>query len=138
MEKITADMIQEREADSLIEALGNCLELNDDFLSRYCGDEFKALISRIPEHDREYVISGLSERHWFNGSPAGNDTQDIWLDVAEIEYQFEGNPEDVFENPDDFTIHGDLAYLYVGYGLSIEYDRDELNQAIADYLKDNE
>lgn len=135
MNKITADMVEEWEADSLIEAIGNCLELNDLFLERYCSDEFAKLIKQIPERDRELVLSGIDEKHWFNAFPAGNDTQDIWLDVSEIEHQFEGSPDEVFENPDDFTIHGDLAYLYVGYGLSVKYNQEQLRAAIKDYLE---
>lgn len=130
--KITSDMVEEWEADSLLDAIGNCLELNNCFLDRYCSKEFSDLMKQIPERDREFVLSGLSENHFWNGSPASNDS-DIWIDVSEIEYQFEGEADEVFENPDDFTIHDDLAYLYVGYGLSIDYDRQELLQAIQDY-----
>ena len=36
MGKITADMIEDWEKESLIDAIGNCLELNDLFLERYC------------------------------------------------------------------------------------------------------
>lgn len=131
--KITTDDIEEQEATSLIEALGNCIEMNDEFLKRNCSAEFAAIMREVPEGDREYIISGLSEKHWFNGSPTCDDCQDIWLDVSEIEYQFEGSPEDTFENPDELTIRGELAYLYVGYGLSIDFDRDELVKAIETY-----
>lgn len=134
MNKITSDMVEEWEAESLLDAIGNCIELNDEFLNRFCSVEFANLMKQVPEHDREFVLSGLDENHWFNGTVADN-SDDIWLDVSEIEYQFEGNPDDVFENPDDFTIHGDLAYLYVGYGLSIQYDREQLESAIRDYLE---
>lgn len=133
MKKITAQMIEEWEAESLLDAIGNCIELNDLFLDRYCSQEFAELMKQIPECDREYILQGLDEEHWFNGSPTGNNSQDIWLDISEIEYQFEGDPKKVFKNPDDFTIDGDLAYLYVGYGFSVEYDRKQLLQAIEDY-----
>jgi hypothetical protein len=108
--------------------------LNDKFIKRYCSESFAAKISVIPESERECVLSGITRRHWFNGSPTDNDSQDIWLDVSEIEWQFEGDPADAFEDVSDFTIHGDLAYLYVGYGLSIEYDAAELDAAIQSYL----
>ena len=137
MKKITSEDIEEQEANSLLDAIGNCLELNNDFLARYCSDEFKIIISKVPESDREYILSGIEEQHWFNGSPAGNNSQDIWLDISEIEYQFEGAAEDVFENPDDLTINGDLAYLYVGYGFSIKYNREELIKAVDEFLQDN-
>ena len=54
-------------------------------------------------------------------------------DISEIEFQFEGNAIDVFEDPDDFTINGDLAYLYIGYGLSIDFDKTQLIEAVQDY-----
>jgi hypothetical protein len=132
--KLTAENIEEQEADTLIEALGNCLELNNDFLDKYCSPEFAALIKTIPENDREYVLTGLTENHTFPGFPIGNNDADILLPCDEIEYQFEGKPEDVFENPSDFTIYGDLAYLYTGYGLAITYDNKELAEAIQSYF----
>ena len=133
MSKITNDQILDWEANSLIEAIGNCIELNDLFLERYCNQEFQELMKDIPERDREFVISGLDINHYWNGSPAGSNDQHIWINVSEIEFQFEGNPEDVFEDLDDLTINGDLAYLYVGYGLSIEFDKIQLIEAVNDY-----
>ena len=128
--KLTTEDIEEQEANTLIEALGNCLELNNEFLDKYASGEFKTLMLSVPESDREYILSGVSENHHFPGFPAGNDTQDLYLTCDEIEYQFEGKPEDVFENPDDFTIQGDLAYLYTGYGLCITFYKDEIRQNI--------
>jgi len=133
MNKITTDMIEDWEKESLIDALGNCIELNDLFLERYCSQEFQDLMKDIPERDREFVISGIDVKSWFNGSPAGNNSQDVWLNVSEIEFQFEGDPAEVFEDPEEFVINGDLAYLYIGYGLSIEFDHDQLIEAVNDY-----
>jgi hypothetical protein len=133
--KLTSEDIEGFEADNLIDAIGNGIELNNEFLEHYCSEDFTALLKQIPENDREYILSGISEKHWWNGSPACKDTQDIWIDQPEIEWQFEDKPEDVFENPSDFTIDGDLAYLYTGYGLSIEYDRAELTAAVKSYLE---
>ncbi len=132
-DKITSDMILEWEADSLIDAVGNCLELNDIFLKRYCNKEFYDLLIEIPECDREFVLSGIDIKHTWNGFPPNKDWQHIWLDVGEIEYQFEGDPINVFEDINDFTINGDLAYLYTGYGLSLEFDHSQLIEAIQDY-----
>ena len=36
MSKISNDQILDWEAESLIDAIGNCFELNDLFLERYC------------------------------------------------------------------------------------------------------
>lgn len=136
MDKITADMVEDWEKDQLLEAIGCEIELNDLFLERYCNEEFQELMRDIPEHDRGYVISGIDCKAWFNGSPSGNNDQHIWLNVAEIEFQFEGDPIDVFEDPDDFTINDDLAYLCVGYGLSIEYNQKELRESV-EWYKEN-
>ena len=133
MSKITAEMAMEWYANSLIEAIGNCLSLSDEFLYKYCNNEFIELMKDIPERDREYIISGIDCEWQFNGFPPSNEWQHIWLNVSEIEEQFEGDPGDVFENVDDWYIDGDLAYLYVGYGLSITFNDAELRQAIADY-----
>ena len=134
MNKITAEDVENWEKEMLIDAIGNCIELNDLFLERYCNQEFYTLMITIPENDRGFVISGVDiQSAWFNGSPTSNSSQHIWLDVAEIEFQFEGEPIEAFEDPSDFTINGDLAYLYIGYGLSIEFDHDQLIEAIADY-----
>ena len=133
--KLTTEDIEEFEATSLLDGIGNCIELSDEFLNRFCSKEFANKILAIPETDREYILTGLTEKHWFNGSPACNDCQDIWLDVSEIEWQFEGKPEDIFEDISDFIIRGDLAYLYIGYGFSIEYDAAELDAAIKAYLE---
>ena len=133
MDKITADDIMRWEKDALIDALGNCIELNDLFLERYCNQEFHDLMIDIPERDREFIISGIDLEAWFNGSPLYGINSHIWLNVAEIEFQFEGDPVDIFEDPDDLYITGDLAYLYVGYGLSIEFNLDQLIEAINDY-----
>ena len=133
MSKISNDQILDWEADSLIDAIGNCLELNDSFLEKYCNQEFQELMRDIPERDREFVISGLDIKHTWNGFPPSNDWQHIWLDISEIEFQFDGNPEDVFDEPEDLTIDGNLAYLYTGYGLSIKFDHDQLIEAVNDY-----
>jgi hypothetical protein len=134
MEKISSEQIMEWEKDSIISELGYGLELNDYFLDRYCNQEFKDLMLKIPYQDRAYILSYADiKESWFNGSPTGNNDQHIWINIAEIEFQFEGDPSEVFEYPDDFTINGDLAYLYIGYGLSINFDLDELSEAIKDY-----
>jgi hypothetical protein len=130
---ITTDMIEDWESESLIEAIGNCIELNDLFLERYCNQEFRDLMRDIPEYDREFVLMGIDVKCQFNGFPPSGEWQHIWLDISEIEFQFEGDPADVFEDPEDFTIDGDLAYLYVGYGLSINYDIKQLKESVRDY-----
>jgi hypothetical protein len=134
--KITSEQIMEWEKEALVDAaFSGAIELNDEFLERFCEESFVELMKKIPESDRAYVLDGVDYSAFFNGTIAGKDS-DLWLNVSEIEYQFDGDPEEVFENPEEFTINADLSYLYVGYGLSIDFDRKELLVAIAEYLEE--
>jgi hypothetical protein len=131
--KITTDDIVSWEIQSLGDALGNCLELNDDFLGRYCGEQVKQQLLRIPEDRREYFLSShLEDGHEVCGYASMSDSE-IMLPVGEIEYQFEGSPDDVFENPDEFTIHGDLAYCGCD-GVAFPVDIAGLRQEIDEWL----
>ena len=130
MNKVTADQVMESEKNMLVEAIGCEIELTNQFLE-YCPEPFRSIMLSIPYNDRGYILSSCTCEAWFNGSPPSNNSQDIWLNVSEIEFQFEGEPEDAFDDPDDWYIDGDLAYLNVGYGLSIEYDIKELQETIA-------
>jgi hypothetical protein len=141
MNKITTEQVEQWEISSLLDALcSNALELNDEFLKRYAGDGVRKQLMRVPEEDRAFHLDGVvsEDNCFFNGSPAENCSDDIWLDVAELEVQFEGDPNEYFENPDDFYIQkdSDLAYYYVGYGLTVNVDIEELKSNIDDYLTD--
>lgn len=131
--KITVDDIYSWELQSLGDAIGNCLELNDDFLSRYCGEEIAAQLRRIPESDREYILqSHIGEGYIVNTIPTSSESE-IYLPIGEIEYQFDGNPEDTFENPEDFYISGNLACVGA-YGAYFPVDVPALRQEIDEYL----
>jgi hypothetical protein len=133
MEKITSDMVERWEIDSLADAIGNCLELNNDFLSRYCGKDIAEQLSRVPESEREYILqSHIGEGYSVHTIPTESD-REIMLPIGEIEYQFEGQPEDVFENPDDFYISGDCAYISC-YGVYFPVDVDSLKSEIDEIL----
>jgi hypothetical protein len=109
-QKITVDVAISWELQTLADAIGNCLELNDEFIRRYCGDRVGAQLLRIPESDREYIL----QSHLGDGRAVGGfyslDDDSIILPVGEIEYQFDGSPEDTFDDPSDWTIKGNLAY----------------------------
>lgn len=133
MTKITAEMVERLELDSLADAIGNCLELNDEFLSRYCGQEIAEQLRRIPESEREYILqSHIGEGYIVHGIPTESG-REIMLPIGEIEYQFDGQPSEVFENPDDFHISGNLAYLSV-YGAYFPVDVDGLKTEIDEFL----
>lgn len=133
MQKVTAEMVQNWEIQTIADAIGNSLELNDGFLDRYCGTEIAAQLRRIPESDREHILQGfIQEGYAVNTIPTVSE-KEIYLPVGEIEYQFEGDPHEYFENPDDFTIKGDLAYLSC-YGVYFPVNVDALRQEIDGYL----
>ena len=137
--KYTAEMAMEQEKQGLLDAVcGNGIELNNEFLNRFAGDKVKEQLLRLPERDRSFYLdySIDDDKCFFNGSPASNCDNDIWLNVVEIEVQFDGKPEEFFENVDDWYISegSDLAYYYVGYGLTVEVDVDNLKEDIDEAL----
>lgn len=133
MSKITAEMVERWELDSLADAIGNCLKLNNDFLSRYCGREIADQLLRIPESDREYILqSHVGEGYAVHGIPTESD-REIYLPIGEIEFQFDGQPSEVFENPDDFHISGNVAYLNC-YGAYFPVDIPGLKSEIDEFL----
>ena len=140
MKKYTREDAEKQEIVGLLDALcDGAIELNEEFLNRFTGKDVKDLLLLIPEKDRSYFLSSAidEENCFFNGSPAQCCDNDIWINTAEIEVQFEGSPEDYFENPDDWYIGGDLAYHTVGYGLTIEVDIDRLKEDIDEALQGN-
>ena len=131
--KFTTEMAEEQEKQGLLDALcDGDIELNDEFLSSFVGDKVKEQLLRVPLSERGYFLDNVidDDNCFFNGSPAAKCQNDIWLDVAEIEIQFEGEPEEYFENIDDWHIDGDLAYHNIGYGLTVEIDVDQLMENI--------
>ena len=131
MYKITVDDTLENEKNMLIEAIGCEIELTDEFLSRYCSKDIQDILLPVEYGKRGFILSCVEDiSAWFNGSPASQ-SDGIWLNVSEIEVQFEDISQ--IEDPDEWYINGDLAYLNVGYGLSIDYNLDELRAAVLEY-----
>lgn len=133
-QKVTPEMVRDWEAESLIDAIGCELPVDDDFLDRYCGERIKKALKQIGDvKERSWVLDDYIKTSYFNGSIPDLADDDILLPCGEIEYQFED--EDEMDNSGgDFTIDGDCAYLYVGYGLTIKVDCDGLEKAVAEYL----
>jgi len=135
MQKYTTEMAEESEIQSMLDALcDGCIELNDEFLDRFTHERVAAVLKSVQESDRAFHLDGniIEDACHFNGTPVGTNEDDIWLDIAEIEVQFEGEPEDYFEDVSDWYIPegGNLAYLYVGYGLTVTVDIDGLKEDI--------
>ena len=135
-QKVTPEMVMDWEAEGLIGAIGGELPVDDDFLDRYCGERIKKALKQINSaQERYWVLSDHLKINYFNGSVPGLADDEILLPCTEIEYQFE-DEDDMDNSGGDFTIHGDYAYLYVGYGLTIKVDCDGLEKAVAAYLEE--
>lgn len=130
----TKEMAEEQEIEGILDALGYDIELNDEFLDRFVGKEVREQLKRVPKRDRGYYLSSnIDEKAcYFNGTVATESPSEIWIDVNEIEIQFEGKAEEFFACLDDWYIPegGSLAYLYVGYGLSIPVNVEGLKEDI--------
>ena len=133
--KITTEDVENWELESLSDAIGNCLELNDDFLSRYCGKEVAELLRQVPEPDRESILAPHIGEGRIVGGFYSIGESSIVLPIGEIETQFDGAPEDYFDNPADFVIHGNLAYLSAD-GAEFPIDVPGLTEDVETYLSD--
>ncbi len=135
-QKLTAEQIADWEKDNLVDAVcSGCIELNDEFLIRYCGEDLKALLLPLDPGTRTPVVREAIDKdnsYWagYYLSLSGNE---IFINVPEIETQI--NSPDELESPDDFVIEkngedGYLAYSCPGYGLVIPARLDKLQAAI--------
>ena len=87
------------------------------------------VLNTIPESEREFILEG----HIGEGKAVGHygDSGDIFLNVSELEIQIES--KDDLEDPEDWTIDGDLAYCYIGAGIAFDVDIPALKADIADW-----
>jgi len=119
------------------EAIGNTLELNNEFLGRYCSDTVNVALSMLTsEQDRAGAIDGCIGE----GREAGYEGingDSILLSVGEIEVQFEGEPEEYFEEPENWAINGDLAY-YPMIGAYFSVDIEQLRENVNDILSEKQ
>ena len=126
MMKLTRDEIIEQELESMREAIGCELPLNDEMLKRDCSEELKELLQPLSELDRNHLI----QDHIKAGTELNifGDDGDIKLITGEIETQLE-EPEKELEDPTDFYINGDLVYTSFS-GCSYKVDLKGLKEAI--------
>ena len=69
-------------------------------------------------------MEGKAAGYWEEG--------DIQMPVGEIEVQFNGEPSDYFEDLDDWTISGDLAYCTLE-SVAFKVDIEGLIEALTDW-----
>jgi len=120
----------EMELYNLGEAIGSCLELNDDFLDKYCGQGVGDLLRVVPYEDRAFVLEGNIGEGEEVGY-VGNSPDSILLPIDEIEIQIESI--DDLEDPEEWTVNGDCAYTTM-VGTRFRVDLDGLRQAIANHM----
>jgi len=135
MQKLTVDEAINQEAMNLADALASgCLELNDEFLSRHFSKDCAEILMKLEcRKDREMVLdSHLADDNWrtMSGFDEGSHMN---LPIGEIEIQFEGKAEDYFEEPSEWYIKGDLAYLALD-GICWTFDLEELKSDVNDWL----
>ena len=133
--KMNREQAEKQEIISLLDALcdGN-LELgNNEDHNISIGSLIKEQLDRLlSNNEKAYFLSSCvneSKCH-FVGTPICTDNKEIWLNITEIEEQFEGEASEWFEDIDEWCINGNLAYLNVGYGLVCDVDVDKLKQLI--------
>jgi len=135
--KTTTESILTGEKQLLLEAIDNGnIELNNEFLNRYCGDKIAALLLKVDYTDRAFLLSDCIDEKtaYFIYNVSFVSHNEIYLNINEIETQFEGPADEFFETPDDFYIDGDCAYLSCGYGLAIPVDLDRLALNVTEHI----
>ena len=128
----TIEQAEIEEVDRIVSALGCELELNNEFLEQYGSEKLVDLLKDIDEDMRGDILHQCITDSFVSGYYA---TPDIAIPIGEIEIQFDGNPEKYFEDPDDWTIDGNLAYCTcVAVGVDIDFDK--MNKLIGGTLND--
>lgn len=131
--KLTADNARQYEADSVAEAIGSGLEVNREFVRRYCSDDVFDILTPILDDDdalTRCLTESLGEaREWGHFSSDSS----VILPVGEIEAQLRDGMswDEYLDDPDDWTIHGGLAYLTME-SVRVEVDTDRLRDLVAE------
>ena len=128
--EITRESIIEWEIESIKNAVGCELPLDDNTLENNCSEDLREILKPLDESDRNFLapdyITGGNEVNIF-----GDDGDIIYM-TGEVEYQFDPSTE-YFEDPSDFHINGDLAYISCT-GISLKVDLEGLKKAIKDWV----
>jgi hypothetical protein len=141
MGKITTSMIEQFEAERYIDFIMREIT-SDEFVGKHCGEELKDLLLSIPRSERSDLIETMLSHDYleygFKGATNTTSTlnDEIAVYVGEIEFQFEGDAEDVFdaEALEDLSFSGNLAYLAADY-FSIRFNMERLESMIEDYFE---
>ena len=131
---MNTEQILENEKTHLLEALGNCLELNREFLNKTMGKDnrVKDLLLMLPESEREFACQVAIDEDGcsFQSGMIPLNFADMFLDVGEIEEDPAYIDED--DLSDWYVNDAGYAYYEVGF-LCIRFDVAKLE----DYVIDN-
>jgi hypothetical protein len=137
--KLTIDEAIEQEAINVADAYFSHFDDPLQFAGEKVKDlffEFSALM--LDDQDIRWILDSASgdPREWGYYS----DDKSVIIPVGEIEIQFEGEPSEFFDNPDDWTIDGDLAYCSmpsVLIPIDLEKVEEELRTLVYNRLLDH-
>jgi len=137
--KLTIETAMEQEAINVADAFFSHFDDPLQFAGEKVKDlffQFSALM--LDDSDIRWILDSCSgdPREW---GYCGDD-KSVNISIGEIEVQFEGKAEDYFDNPDDWTIDGDLAYCSmpsVLIPIDLEKLEEELRTLVYNRLLDH-
>lgn len=129
--KLTADDACQYEADAIADEIGGGLEVNGEFVRRYCSDDVAEILVDVPERYLGDVLTyALGDaRGWGYFATDAS----VLLPVGEVEVQLpdEMTWEEYLDDVDDWTISGEFAYTPMESVL-VAVDLDALREAVED------
>lgn len=113
-----------------------------DYLLCYCDTPLKLCSEDLQElfnsngiensRDIRSILDDSFNKAYFNGFIPPEIQYSVWIDIGEIEIPAAFiEPEEI----EEFTIHGEYAYYYVGYGFTVEFDKNSILHGIDDLLE---
>jgi hypothetical protein len=127
---LTTEQAIENECVQMLDAFfSGCFDNPRKFLSDYM-NQLTAPIQ--DDKDLLHVLDGM-EKDAREGSYFEIDPDLHIGPIGEIEIQFEGEPKDFFEDPDDWCINKDLAYCTM-HSVVASFDYEEVKTAVADWV----
>lgn len=135
---ITKKQTKENEIDMMLDGIfdGN-IELENMGNGIILGDDLKEIIPMIPMNDRAYYLNDAINREdiHFVGGYVDMEPRSIFIRYPEMGVKLpdDASPQECLEDPDDWHIDGDWAYLYVGEGAMFPVN---ISRTIFEYLDD--
>ena len=134
--KLSTDEALQQAADAIADAVGTTLEVNGDFVDRYCSEDVRRLVDLLDDDDLERVIvDALGDaREW--GYHAADSC--LIIPYGEIEVQLPDHLDswgEYLDDPDDWTISGDLAYHPL-VSVRIDIDMERLHEGLLEVFSE--